>query len=91
MDLAVTLASCLRVDKAEKLTGSKLIYETTPHNARKGGIFVVADVLAFPLNSAIGSSSTQSFWKWFIVMKMTFYLLVCILILTVSFKVKCCG
>lgn len=64
MDMAVALASRSRVDEAERSTGSKLIRGTIPRDKRKGGVFVVAEVLAFPLNSAIGSNFTQSSWKW---------------------------
>lgn len=60
IDLAIALASCSRIDKAERSTGLKLIYGTTPCDARNREIFVVAEMLAFSLNSTIGSSSTQS-------------------------------
>ena len=59
IDLALLLASLLRVDSSDKSTGLKLILGIYPRIAWNGSILVVAEGLALAANSTIGSRSTQ--------------------------------
>ena len=64
IDLALLLASRSRVDFSDKSTGLKLILGTYPRVAWNGGILVVEENFALAANLAMGSRSTQLFWKW---------------------------
>ena len=54
IDLAFAFASRSCVDKAVRSTGSKLMQEIYPQDARNGATLVVAEVLALLANLAIG-------------------------------------
>ena len=64
IDLALLLASFLRVDSSDKSTGSKLILEIYLHVAWNGGILVVEEGFALAANLAISNRSTHLSWKW---------------------------
>ena len=64
MEQLLVLASRLRINFSNKSTGLKLILGIYLRIAWNGGILVEAERFALAATLAMGSRSTQLFWKW---------------------------